>query len=187
MRCSVWWMTAEDSAIRRRDLKKESGVLYGEWPPRTEPRYKRSSNRTRGSSRGSSILPSFQFHECPDPWRQIKKCLKRWAERVFRFYERHVRENSRARKRETTLYNTAKVTQPRPKIAAALRQDTAREKVLNGTVNSQKTKWKWDVFNTRQIIRYWTSPKSWLPPVGRLLSEHIVRWLRWTRYNLYDD
>ena len=50
--------------------------------------------------------------------------------RVFRLYGRYFRENSLAKKRETTHYNTAKLDQPWPNVAAPVHRDTAREKVV---------------------------------------------------------
>ena len=50
----------------------------------------------------------------PRNW--IKNCFAQWVERVFRLYERYIRGNSRARKRETTKHNTAKLAQPKPSI-----------------------------------------------------------------------
>ena len=55
-------------------------------------------------------------------------CFEQWVERVFRFFERYIRENSRAGKRKATQYNTAKLTQPRPNTTAPSRRDTACEK-----------------------------------------------------------
>ena len=42
-----------------------------------------------------------------NPWHWIiSHCLEQWAKRVFKFYERYIRKNSRARKCETTWCNT---------------------------------------------------------------------------------
>ena len=71
------------------------------------------------------------IHKFPDPWHWIQNCLEEWVERVFRFYEQNIRENSRARKRETTQYNTAKLTQTRPNMATPWHWDTVRKRFVN--------------------------------------------------------
>ena len=79
-----------------------------------------------GSKRTWLTLTS--IHKFPDSRHWIN-CLEQWVLRVFRFHERYISgENSQARKRETTQCNTAKLTQPRPNMAAPMQQDTAREK-----------------------------------------------------------
>ena len=55
------------------------------------------------------------------PWHWLKNCLEQWVERFFWFYKRYICEISRARKRETTQCNSAKLTQPRPSRAAIAR------------------------------------------------------------------
>ena len=62
----------------------------------------------------TSLSLSFAVHKFPDPWHWIKNCLEQWVQRVFRFYEQYIRKNSKARKRETTHCNTAKLNQPGP-------------------------------------------------------------------------
>ena len=66
-------------------------------------------------------------------WHWMKNCLEQWVERVLRFFERYIHENSRARKREATIvqYNTAKLTKPRPKMAASVHGDTVRQNIVN--------------------------------------------------------
>ena len=41
-------------------------------------------------------------YSVPDPWHWIKNLFERWYGWVFRFYAGYLRENSRARKRETS-------------------------------------------------------------------------------------
>ena len=48
-----------------------------------------------------------------------KNYLEQWVDRDFRFYEQYIRENIRARKRETTQYNTAKLSKPSQKHGSA--------------------------------------------------------------------
>ena len=75
------------------------------------------------------------IHKFPHPWHWIYLFFALnnwWDDRVFRLRWAY-RENSWARKRETTQYNTAKLSQLRPSIALTLRhRDTsAPEKVVN--------------------------------------------------------
>ena len=55
----------------------------------------------------------------------------------FIFYvEWHIRENSRAKKRETTQHNTAKLTQPRPNTAAPMLPDTLVVNMFDESLSS---------------------------------------------------
>ena len=76
----------------------------------------------------SVSIPMTAIHKCPDPWHRIKNCLQQWAERVLRFYERYIRENGQARKRETTQLPQNSLNQGQ---AATHRDTTARENVVN--------------------------------------------------------
>ena len=50
-------------------------------------------------------------------------CFEQWIERVFRYYERHIHENSGAGNSVTSLYNTAELTQPRRNMTVPLSRD----------------------------------------------------------------
>ena len=52
--------------------------------------------------------------------------LNTGSERVFRFYQLYIRENSPERKRATTQYNTAQLLQTRPDTAESMHRHTAR-------------------------------------------------------------
>ena len=77
------------------------------------------------------VFTSFMTHD--SHW--IKNnCLEQWVEWAVSV---NIRENSQPRKHETSPYNTATLTQPRPNTAAPLHQDTAAcEKVANSTITS---------------------------------------------------
>ena len=56
--------------------------------------------------------------DCLDPWPWIKRCLTHWCGRVVRFDVESFPENGRAKKREATQYNTAKLIQAKQNMAA---------------------------------------------------------------------
>lgn len=58
-----------------------------------------------------------------------RTALKKGLTRLL-VYERDIRENTQARKRETNQPNTAKLTQLTPNMAAPWYRETAREKVV---------------------------------------------------------
>ena len=67
-----------------------------------------------------------------------KELPEQWLNnRVFRFYERHIRNNSQARKPEATQCNPAKLNQPRPNITEPMHRHAAREHVVNEMKQNQ--------------------------------------------------
>jgi len=58
-------------------------------------------------------------------YKKIKNRREQAVERVFPFHERYIRKYSRARKRETVQYSTAKHSQPRPNVEVPMHRHTA--------------------------------------------------------------
>ena len=85
----------------------------------------------------------------------------------------HPDEDCRARKRETTLYNTAKLCQPRPNMTASMHRHTAREKcceikdlLWESLLNPD---WKLQI-----IVPYEKINSRLKVPAQRAVSNHIL-------------
>ena len=92
---------------KRLVTKKKEKSLFSFALPKKKKKVKRSSSTLRGLS-ASHLRHTLKF---PDPWHWMKNCLEQWVKWAFRFYQRYIHENSRAKKRETTLYSTSCIQQ----------------------------------------------------------------------------
>ena len=84
-------------------------------------------------SKGRRIC-SVGSHMIPHPDIEIKNCRQHWYGRVFDFMGNTSGQKSRARKMETTKYNTAKLNQARAKTSAPMHQNMARREHRSSSV-----------------------------------------------------
>ena len=124
--------TVKESALivdsgDKNPLSHQAGVGWEGWEGRGRGRGREGGWTRVGIAPGISVSPTLYYLsypapilKCPAPWHWINKWREQWAElrflwplstmlawaeRVFRFYEPYIRENSQARKpRETTRY-----------------------------------------------------------------------------------